>query len=85
MATYALHRASFNGMSTTLTEGSFQDCQARLARIARRYTTNERYSYNREVSWLIPSRKLEITDEGLGLIGDDCGIYSIEKIEEHHS
>lgn len=83
MATYALSRASFSGISLTLGEGSFRDCQAHLRRIATRYKTNERYAWNRDIHWLIPGRKLEITDQGLGLVGDDCGIYSIEKVSDH--
>lgn len=82
MATYAIHRSSFSGMHLTFGEGSYRDCQAHLRRIKERYETNPRYSHNREACWLLPGRKLEVTDQGLGLIGDDCGIYSIEPIKE---
>lgn len=78
MTTHALHRSSFSGMHKIILEGSFQECQTRLIKIADHYENHPRYSHNRDVQWLEIGRKLEITDEGFGLIGDDCGIYAIE-------
>lgn len=76
---YALIRSSFNGMSTTLCEDTFQACQSKLFAIARHYQTSERASFNRDVCWLTPGKTLEITDQGLGMIGNDCGIYAIHR------
>jgi len=72
---WQLTRASFSGIFAVLTTGTYAQCSGELLAIAYRKAKNP----NRSLCWLTPRKQLEITDNGLGLIGDDCGIYTVER------
>lgn len=78
MREYQLIRGSFCGMTATLYTGTYRDCQGFLTRLKRRKDAHP----NRDAHWLKRGSVLEVTDEGLGLIGDDCGTYSIEQAKQ---